>query len=452
MVVRAYVPRSLRINRRLDPLLTAARLASAGLFDSYVVYERNGSWSFAGGTVGTVILRRDTVTASWQGADQRVGTEPLRQVAHLLEQAPYRRWRAYGWAAFELAYALHGRNHLIAETESNEPLLFLAVPQVEVILREDGALLSATSDALLTECRDIILKSTAEGDYWPKSLEVDEPDDNYRRIVTDTVAELQRRLLSKVILSRTIPVDFDVDLAATYVLGRQRNNPARSFLLNLGGVEAAGFSPETVVEVDRGGLVSTQPLAGTRALTEADQDNLRLRTELLRDPKEIFEHAISVKVAYDELVDLCGPGPVRVEDFMSVRERGSVQHLASRVTGQLPEGRDQWDAFAALFPAVTASGAPKPAALDRIHRYEQPRGLYSGAVLTVDSTGELDAALVLRAIYRKAGRTWLRAGAGIVEHSSPDREHEETCEKLRSVARHLVPAASTLGPSGGDLT
>ncbi len=82
MVVRAYVPRSLRINRRLDPLLTAARLASAGLFDSYVVYERNGSWSFAGGTVGTVILRRDTVTASWQGADQRVGTEPLRQVTN----------------------------------------------------------------------------------------------------------------------------------------------------------------------------------------------------------------------------------------------------------------------------------------------------------------------------------------------------------------------------------
>ena len=50
----------------------------------------------------------------------------------------------------------------------------------------------------------------------------------------------------------------------------------------------------------------------------------------------------------------------------------------------------------------------------------------------------LVAALVLRAIYRAQGRTWLRAGAGIVGASTPERELEETREKLRSVSRFLV--------------
>ena len=91
-------------------------------------------------------------------------------------------------------------------------------------------------------------------------------------------------------------------------------------------------------------------------------------------------------------------------------------------------------------PVVTASGVPKEASYDAIRRHERaPRGLYSGAVMTVDHTGAMDAALVLRSAFRKDGRTWLRAGAGIVLQSTAEREFEETCEKLESVARHLVP-------------
>ena len=52
--------------------------------------------------------------------------------------------------------------------------------------------------------------------------------------------------------------------------------------------------------------------------------------------------------------------------------------------------------------------------------------------------GTLDAGLVLRTLFEENGSRWLRAGAGIVAASRPDREYEETCEKLRSVAPHLV--------------
>ncbi|WP_018542472.1 MULTISPECIES: chorismate-binding protein [unclassified Streptomyces] len=72
---------------------------------------------------------------------------------------------------------------------------------------------------------------------------------------------------------------------------------------------------------------------------------------------------------------------------------------------------------------------------------DEPRGMYAGAVLRAAADGSLDAALVLRAVYQRDGRAWLRAGAGVVGASSPDREYEETCEKLRSVAPYVVPEA-----------
>ena len=44
-----------------------------------------------------------------------------------------------------------------------------------------------------------------------------------------------------------------------------------------------------------------------------------------------------------------------------------------------------------------------------------------------------------RRAYEADGQTWLRAGAGIIAESTPEREFEETCEKLTTLAPYLVP-------------
>ena len=75
---------------------------------------------------------------------------------------------------------------------------------------------------------------------------------------------------------------------------------------------------------------------------------------------------------------------------------------------------------------------------------ENPRELYSGAVVVFSANGGLDAALTLRTVYERDGRTWLRAGAGIIGASDPEREFEETCEKLATLAPHLVARRQSL--------
>jgi salicylate synthetase len=92
--------------------------------------------------------------------------------------------------------------------------------------------------------------------------------------------------------------------------------------------------------------------------------------------------------------------------------------------------------------AVTASGIPKAENVAAILRLDEgPRGLYSGAVAVFSADGGMDAALALRSAYEAEGQTWLRAGAGITAASTPDREFEETCEKLTTIAPYLVPRA-----------
>lgn len=437
----------LRIHAPIDPISAVSRLARSATFGKFVIYERDGTWTFAGGAAGEIMLDHEGFRVRWSDREHRLPfpTDPARELAQILDQAPVADWSLFGWTSFEYAYIQAGLTGLIGAGV----LQHLVVPQVEIQLRADGAVLRGGDRRMLDVLADVVVLPVEEPTARPIPLVIDKSGwEEYRAAVTAVITDIRNKRLSKAIVSRTVPVEFDVDLVSTYVAGRRGNTPSRSFLFHLGELAAAGFSPETVVEVAPDGTVVSHPLAGTRALHLDDRArSAELRAELLTDPKEVFEHAISVQLAYEELKQICVSGTVKVDGFMQVLERGSVQHLASAVGGRLKDSRGPWDAFATLFPAVTVSGVPKLAAYRAIHAYESgPRGLYSGSVLAVNSRGGLDAALVLRTVFQRSGRTWLQAGAGIVTNSTPDREFEETCEKLRSVARFLVPADPAAAP------
>ncbi|MFG3396478.1 MULTISPECIES: salicylate synthase [Streptomyces] len=441
--------RSTTVRADVDPLVAATGLVASGLFSPYVVYEGPDAWSVAGGVVAEVVLRRDTVRCTkdgntierpWQG-------DPLAPVREFLGSLQLTDWRAYGWSAFELAYAVAGR------PVDSDVLLHLVVPRTEIRLSEGQALVRGLDpqEMALVEKTLAGLEQEPESGHRPIGVDIEAGAEAYRASVATVVDRIRAGELQKAVVSRVVPVTSDIDFPASYLVGRRANTPARSYLLHMGDLQALGFSPETVVEVQSDRTVASQPLAGTRALTgDADEDR-RLREHLLADPKELHEHAISVKVAVDELAEPCEPDSVVVQEFMVIKERGSVQHLASMVVGQMPQDASPWDAFAAVFPAVTASGVPKHAAYDAISDCEpRERGLYAGTVMTVAQDGSMDAALALRSVFRRNGETWLQAGAGVVEHSVPERELEETREKLRCVADRLVARATESGTAPSD--
>jgi salicylate synthase len=433
-----------------DMLVLAARLAESMFSDTYVVYENNGEWFIGMGVAALITADADNVCLQMDGRSRHWQSELLVDaIQSALSSLPMNGWRAYGTADFELAR----HNYHLPHTFEQEVFIRLFIPTYEVHMKNASAHLRALDENKLRELVQLVASmdgspAGVDNSYFDlkakaNRLEVPEiqfhDSDVYQQRVASAVHEIRNRQYLKVILSRTIPLPQEIDMAASYVVGRRANTPARSFLLNLDHMKAVGFSPETVVEVTSQGWVSTQPLAGTRALGSDETEEAGLREDLLHDSKEIHEHAVSVQLAFEELRSVCRDDSVGIVDFMSVSRRNTVQHLASRVKGRLQEGYNAWHAFHALFPAVTATGIPKRESIDAIGRFEsQPRHLYSGCVMIADSKGFLDAALVLRTVFQKDGNAWLRVGAGIVDMSNPAREMEETCEKVISVSRHLV--------------
>ena len=419
----------------------AAALANSELFDDYLIYEQGGECWFGGGVVRSVTLFADRIETR-QGetvtAKKINGSELCQALAR--ELASWQgQWQAGGWSTFELSYALK-TPELLTENEraGNVPLLYLCQPEISVSLGKGPVRIRSEKPGLERQVRDILNRAPVLPSLTTAGVEIANSL-TYQDAVSGALEKIHNGELEKVILSRRQLLDFTPDFVATWLLGRRKNTPSRSFSLRLGGWQASGFSPEIVLSVDPHGLVTTEPLAGTHRLDGLADEDLSRFNELYSDPKETHEHAISVRLSVEEMHEVCEPSSVAVRQFMERKVRGSVQHLASTVCGELRADYNAWHAFVSLFPAVTASGIPKREAFAEIRRHEATsRGLYAGAVLRVDHDGTLDAALVLRSLLGHNQQAWLQAGAGVVSASHPERELTETTEKLGSVAPWVV--------------
>ncbi len=405
----------------------------------YVGYEHSGEWVLAIGVRTAIELDCDElriVDAGGAVARQVWSGRPGEVLGDAVDRLLLETDRLFGWVAFEFgAYRFGLQQRLPAGT----PLARVFSARTQVVVA--GGEICVLGDVdLVAGTLNRLLQSGIPAAGVTRAVDVGVDGSDYPSRVAAAVAEIVAGDYQKVILSRRFEVPFAVDFPATFRVGRANNTPVRSFLLRLGGIRALGFSPELVAAVRADGTVITEPLAGTRAFGRGADHDRAARADLESNSKEIVEHAISVRSSQEEIAEVAEPGTTVVSDFMTVRERGSVQHLGSTVSGQLSEQMNRMHALEALFPAVTASGIPKAESVDAIMRLdESPRGLYSGAVVMFSADGGMDAALTLRSAYEADGQTWLRAGAGIIAESTPEREFEETCEKLTTLAPYLVP-------------
>ena len=169
-------------------------------------------------------------------------------------------------------------------------------------------------------------------------------------------------------------------------------------------LSVVGSSPEMLVKV-QGRDASYRPIAGTLPRGRDEEEDRALEAQLLADPKERAEHIMLVDLGRNDLGRVCEYGSVRVERLMYVERYSHVMHLVSSLSGKLREDVDCFDALMACFPAGTLSGAPKVRAMEIIDELEPTRrGIYAGAILYLDFSGNLDSCIALRTLVAKNGR------------------------------------------------
>ncbi|MDP9039869.1 MAG: anthranilate synthase component I [Acidobacteriota bacterium] len=206
------------------------------------------------------------------------------------------------------------------------------------------------------------------------------------------------------------------------------------------GFHIVGSSPELLVRVhDR--AVEYRPIAGTRPRSEDEAEDRALEADLRANEKELAEHVMLVDLGRNDVGRVSEYGSVKVKELMVVERYSHVMHLVSSLEGRLKEGLDPLDALKACFPAGTLSGAPKIRAMEIIEELEPVRrGVYGGAVLYADFSGNLDSCIAIRTLVLRDAEGSIQAGAGIVADSVAEKEYEECGNKARAVVRAIERA------------
>ncbi|WP_070105805.1 anthranilate synthase component I family protein [Burkholderia plantarii] len=235
----------------------------------------------------------------------------------------------------------------------------------------------------------------------------------------------------QVVLAQRMSRPLACDATALYrALGDLAQTPYR-YVVNLGECAIVGASPEMLVQ-QRGDIVTSRPMAGTRRRTQDDAEDARLKEELLADPKEIAEHMMLVDLARNDVGRLAVAGGVQVDELLTVEYFSHVMHIVSTVTGKLPGQVNGLDVLRSTFPAGTLSGASKVRALEVIAELEpHSRGIYGGAVGYLDWRGQAELAITIRTGVLQGGLLHVQSGAGVVKDSVAEREWQETMDKSR---------------------
>ena len=250
----------------------------------------------------------------------------------------------------------------------------------------------------------------------------------------------------QVVLSNQLEAEVEGSIFGAYLALRSANPSPYMFYFASDDIEIAGASPETLVKLtaEDGAprRVWTFPLAGTRRRGTTSEEDRELERELLADPKELAEHNMLVDLGRNDVGRISEFGTVKVEKYLSVERFSAVMHLGSTVSGVPRAGVTALDAIAAVLPAGTLSGAPKIRAIEIIRELETaPRGIYGGAIGYIAFSGGMDTCISIRLAYKKGGKVYVRAGAGIVADSVPENEYEECRNKMRAVVAALQEAA-----------
>jgi anthranilate synthase component 1 len=245
----------------------------------------------------------------------------------------------------------------------------------------------------------------------------------------------------QVVLAQRFDLDLDAEPFDVYRVLRQVNPSPYMYFVRQPGLTLVGSSPEPMVQVLDGTVIS-RPIAGTRRRGRTDEEDRRLGAELVEHPKERAEHVMLIDLARNDVGRVVEFGTETVDEMMTLERYSHVMHLTSQVSGKLRAGRSSIDVLRATLPAGTVSGAPKVRAMEIIDALEPTkRGPYAGVVGYLDFSGNVDTAIAIRTlVVDDEGRASVQAGAGIVVDSVPEHEDQECHNKARALLA-AVPAA-----------
>ena len=367
--------------------------------------------------------------------------DPFVELKKLLGKSNDQKYRYLGGAVGVVNYD----SIRLVENISDENNL--SHPIMEFGIYDDGLLYDNVEKKLFYFYHDVnrydqLIVSDDSFDEFNSSEVIPNMDkEKFSSIVNKAKQYIHDGDIFQVVLSRKFAFDTSGDNLTLYKTLRKLNPSPYMYHLKQDSKTIIGASPEMLVRITDD-KVETFPIAGTRKITDNEEKNKALSEELIHDEKELAEHTMLVDLGRNDIGRVCKYGTVHPESLMQIKRFSHVQHIVSHVVGNLDSKNDMFDAFQAVFPAGTVSGAPKVRAMQIINELEgEERGPYAGAVGYFSYNGCCDFAIAIRSIFIENNKGFVQSGAGIVSDSVAENEFKETEHKAGAMLQALKEAS-----------
>ena len=367
--------------------------------------------------------------------------DPFVELKKLLGKSDDQKYRYLGGAVGVVNYDSIRLVENISE-ENN-----LSQPIMEFGIYDDGLLYDNVEKKLFYFYHDdnrydkLIVSDDSFDEFNSSVVSPNMDKEKFSSIVNKAKQYIHDGDIFQVVLSRKFAFDTSGDNLTLYKTLRKLNPSPYMYHLKQDSKTIIGASPEMLVRITDD-KVETFPIAGTRKITDNEEKNKELSEELIHDEKELAEHTMLVDLGRNDIGRVCKYGTVHPESLMQIKRFSHVQHIVSHVVGNLDSKNDMFDAFQAVFPAGTVSGAPKVRAMQIIDELEsEQRGPYAGAVGYFSYNGCCDFAIAIRSIFIENNKGFVQSGAGIVSDSIAENEFKETEHKAGAMLQALKEAS-----------
>ena len=367
--------------------------------------------------------------------------DPFVELKKLLGKSNDQKYRYLGGAVGVVNYDSIRLVENISE-ENN-----LVQPIMEFGIYDDGLLYDNVDKKLFYFYHDenrfdkLIMSNDSFDEFHSSEVIPNMDKEKFSNIVNKAKQYIHDGDIFQVVLSRKFEFETRGDNLTLYKTLRKLNPSPYMYHLKQDSKTIIGASPEMLVRITDD-KVETFPIAGTRKITDNEEKNKALSDELIHDEKELAEHTMLVDLGRNDIGRVCKYGTVHPESLTQIKRFSHVQHIVSHVVGNLDSKNDMFDAFQAVFPAGTVSGAPKVRAMQIIDELEaEERGPYAGAVGYFSYNGCCDFAIAIRSIFIENNKGFVQSGAGIVSDSIAENEFKETEHKAGAMLQALKEAS-----------
>ena len=258
--------------------------------------------------------------------------------------------------------------------------------------------------------------------------------------VEQTIQEIDKGLLEKAVLARRIRVQAERQLNPARLISTLDCLYPDSMLFATGQNHQTfvAATPERLLSCMNSEIIS-DAVAGTAPRAADEEKDRQLGQALLRAPKTQHEHQLVVDTIQTALRNICVT--LQPTQRPKLKRLRGLQHLWTKVRGELKPGTDLFQAAAKLHPSAAVNGAPVQQAHSWLQSNESlARGWYTGAAGWIDANGNGELAVLIRCVQLKGRDAELYAGAGITAESDPQAEYEETELKFAAMLEALENA------------